>query len=284
MIKVAAVQMCSGLVLADNLVQAAELLAQAAQQGATLALLPENFPLMGLHEEDKFSIAENVGSGPIQAFLAAQAQLHKMTIIGGTLPARSHETDRVYAQVAVFDKRGDCIARYNKLHLFDVHLPDGAESYQESRGIVAGNDIVCVDCPVGSDAQIVRAGLSVCYDLRFPELYRQLTALGATVLVVPSAFTDRTGRAHWLTLLRARAIENQCFVIAANQGGEHANGRKTFGHSVIIDPWGEIMAQTGYGVGVVVAELDLTKQRELRARFPVLQHQRIGIGALKAVN
>lgn len=270
---VAAIQMISGTDCERNLAAAERLVAQAAQQGAELVLLPENFPLMGQREEDKFTIAEADGSGPIQALLGRLAKTHRIWLAGGTYPARSAHGQRVRARLPVYQPDGQLAGSYDKLHLFDVQLPDGRESYFESRGIEPGNAVVTID------AGLAVLGCSVCYDLRFPELYRQLVARGANVLLVPAAFTATTGAAHWHTLLRARAIENQCFVIAANQGGEHENGRATYGHSVIYDPWGECLAEAGTGEAVVCARLDFARQRELRQRFPVLAHQRIAIAA-----
>lgn len=269
--KVAAIQMVSGIDRDRNLARVEHLVAEAARAGATLVLLPENVAQMGLREEDKLHIAETDGSGPIQQLFSELARQHKLTLAGGTYPARAEHGPRVRARLPLYGPDGQLLAAYDKLHLFDVLLPDGRESYRESRGIEPGEQIVTV--PV-ADAVI---GCSICYDLRFPELYRALMAQGANVLVVPSAFTATTGAAHWHTLLRARAIENQCFVIAANQGGQHENGRATYGHSVIYDPWGECLAEAGTGEAVIVAELDFAQQKSLRERFPVLAHQRIAV-------
>lgn len=274
--KVAAIQMLSGTDVAHNLARVDALVAQAAGQGAKLVLLPENFPLMGRHEEDKFTIAEVDGDGPIQQQLSRVARQHGIWLAGGTLPVRASQGQRVRARLPVYGPDGHCLAHYDKLHLFDVQLPGGRESYRESSGIEPGQHVVTV---TAGEAVL---GCSVCYDVRFPELYRQLVAHGATVLLVPAAFTATTGAAHWHTLLRARAIENQCFVIAANQGGRHENGRETYGHSVIYGPWGECLAEAGIGEAVIVAELDFAALHALRQRFPVLQHQRIAVTASPA--
>lgn len=272
--KVAAIQMLSGIDRDGNLAAAERLLTQAAAQGARFALLPENFPLMGLREEDKRTIAEPDGHGPIQAMLQRVAREQQLWIAAGTYPAQSATGERVRARLALYAPDGSMHCHYDKLHLFDVELPGGRESYFESRGIEPGEHVVTA--AIG-DAVL---GFSICYDLRFPELYRQQVARGANVLLVPAAFTATTGAAHWHTLLRARAIENQCFVIAANQGGQHENGRATYGHSVIYDPWGECLAEADTGEAIICAELDFAALHALRQRFPVLQHQRIAVTAV----
>ena len=275
--KVAAVQMRSGIDRDRNLADAERLIAEAAGRGAELILLPENFPLMGQREEDKLLIAEADGTGPIQQMLSAAARRHGVWLAAGTYPARNPDRQaqnspaRVRARLALYQPDGTQATVYDKLHLFDVQLPSGQESYFESRGIEPGEQIVTA--PVGAAV----LGFSICYDLRFPELYRQLVARGANVLLVPAAFTATTGAAHWHTLLRARAIENQCFVVAANQGGRHENGRATYGHSVIYDPWGDCLAEAGEEETVIVAELDFQRLHDLRQRFPVLRHQRIAV-------
>ncbi|HEX4909483.1 MAG TPA: carbon-nitrogen hydrolase family protein [Permianibacter sp.] len=274
--KVAAIQMLSGIDRDRNLAAAERLLKQAAGHGARFALLPENFPLMGLREEDKRIIAEPDGRGPIQAMLQRVAREQQLWIAAGTYPAQSTTGERVRARLALYAPDGSMHSHYDKLHLFDVELPGGRESYFESRGIEPGEHVVTATI---GDAVL---GFSICYDLRFPELYRQQVARGANVLLVPAAFTATTGAAHWHTLLRARAIENQCFVIAANQGGQHENGRATYGHSVIYDPWGDCLAEADIGEAVICAELDFAALNALRQRFPVLQHQRIAVTALPA--
>lgn len=274
--KVAAIQMCSTDRRDDNLATAARLLEQAAAAGARLAVLPENFALMGRQEKDKLAIAEPAGSGPIQDFLAATARRLKLWIVAGTVPLAVEGDDRhVWAASLVYCDLGRQVARYDKIHLFDIEVPDrdgggGGERYRESASIAFGApQAVVVDTPAG------RLGLSVCYDLRFPELYRRLVAAGAEILCVPSAFTERTGRAHWEALLRARAIENQCFVIAPGQAGEHVNGRRTWGHSLILDPWGETLALLEAGEGAAIAALPRERLEDVRRSFPALTHRRL---------
>ena len=271
---IAAIQMTSGAEVAANLASAGRLLAEARTQGAELAVLPENFALMGARESDKLAVAEGEGAGPIQDFLADAARRLAMWIVAGTVPLRTREANRVAAACLVFDAGGARVARYDKIHLFDVDItrgdPEGVERYRESASIAPGPlDAVVVDTPLG------KLGLSVCYDLRFPELFRALTAAGAEILAVPSAFTERTGAAHWDVLLRARAIENQCYVVAPGQWGTHPGGRRTFGHSMIVDPWGRVLAQRESGEGVVVASVPREPLAQLRRTFPVLQHRRL---------
>jgi len=272
MSRVAAVQMVSGDDVAANLETAARLLSRAQQAGAVLAVLPENFALMSAREAEKLEVAEAEGQGPIQEFLATTARRLRLWIVAGTVPLQA-DGRRVYAASLVYGDDGRQRARYDKMHLFDVELPGtegAAERYRESATIAPGDDrTVVVETPAG------RLGMTVCYDLRFPELYRRLGAAGAELLAVPSAFTARTGEAHWLSLLRARAIENQCYVVAPNQGGAHPGGRRTWGHSVIIDPWGQCLAECENGEGVIVAALPRDRLLNLRQSFPVLQHRRI---------
>lgn len=266
--KLAAIQMNSGPEVAPNLARAGLLLEQAAAEGAALAALPENFALMGLREADKLAVAEREGAGPIQDFLRATAQRLKLWIVGGTIPLQVANERRVWAASVMYDSRGAPVARYDKIHLFDVALPERAESYRESASIAPGGRAAIVDTPVG------KVGLSVCYDVRFPELYRDLAAAGAEILLVPAAFTAPTGRAHWETLLRARAIENLCYVAAPAQTGMHASGRETYGDTLIVDFWGRILARRARGPGVVVASIDRKAQAEVRAGFPALAHRR----------
>jgi len=267
-VKVAALQMTSGMQVAANLATAGRLLQVAAGAGARLAVLPENFAFMGQHERDKRAIAEDDGDGPAQEFIATQARALGLTIIAGTLALRVPGETRVAAASLVYGPDGVRLARYDKIHLFDVDVPgQQSESYRESAGNVPGTEVVVVDTPVG------RAGLSVCYDLRFPELYRRMAAQGADFLVVPAAFTVPTGLAHWDVLLRARAIENLCHVVAAAQSGTHENGRRTYGNSLIIDCWGEVLDRLPAGEGCAIAALDLARQREVRAGFPALAHR-----------
>jgi len=265
---VAAVQMVSSDVLADNLARVEALVRRAVDEGAKLVVLPENFALMGKRQSDIKGIAERDGDGPIQDFLSRLARRSGVWLVAGTLPLAAPD-GRVYAASLVFDDHGQQRARYDKIHLYDVNVPDSDEHYCESSSIHPGDQVKVVDSPVG------RLGLSVCYDLRFPELYRSLQRQGAEVLLVPSAFTAKTGAAHWMVLLRARAIENLCFVIAPNQGGRHANGRSTYGHSSVIDPWGTPLATATEGEAVICASLDLGELHHKRRQFPVLQHQRM---------
>jgi nitrilase len=254
-----------------NLRVAEDLIAQAARAGAQLIGLPEYFCLMGARDTDKVAIREADGKGPIQEFLAAQAARHRVWIAGGTLPLVAPQADRVMNTVLVFDPTGQRVARYDKMHLF--RFDNGAESYDEARTIAPGAAVSAFDVVTPAGGRI-RVGLSVCYDLRFPELYR---ALGhCDLILVPAAFTAVTGRAHWETLLRARAIENLCYVLAPAQGGRHDNGRATFGHSMLIDPWGEVLAQRDDGAGVVVGEVDPARIARLRANLPALEHRVLG--------
>jgi predicted amidohydrolase len=264
---VAALQMTSGPDVAANLAQAGALLEEAARRGARLAALPENFSFMGLKDADKRAVAEADGAGAVQEFLAVTARRLKLWIVAGTIPLRSGADGRVAAASLVYDADGARVARYDKIHLFDVDIPGRAESYRESANVAPGVRPAVLDTPAG------RLGLSVCYDVRFPELYRQLSAAGAQLLTVPSAFTAPTGRAHWETLLRARAIENLCYVIAPAQSGIHPSGRETYGDSMIVDYWGRILQRVPRGRGCAVAEVDLARQSAVRESFPALTHR-----------
>jgi nitrilase len=267
---VAAIQLSSVADRDANLATAGRLLRQAAQAGAVLAALPENFSFMGARERDKLAVAEADGQGPIQQFLAATARELKLWIVAGTVPlAVPGDPGKVWAACLVYDEQGRRAARYDKIHLFDVEVP-GGERYHESNTIARGApEAVVVDTPAG------RLGLSVCYDLRFPELYRALAARGAELLCVPAAFTARTGQAHWEALLRARAIENQCYLLAPGQHGTHAGGRATWGHSLVVDPWGEVLAQQAEGDGVVLAPVSRARLAQVRTSFPALAHRRL---------
>jgi nitrilase len=265
--KVAAIQMTSGPDVTANLEQARALLEDAAARGARLAALPENFAFMGLRDSDKRAVAEAEGSGPGQDFLAATARRLRLWIVGGTLPLRAGADGRVAAASLVFDSDGQRIARYDKIHLFDVDIPGREESYRESAHVAPGSAAAVIDSPVG------RLGLSVCYDVRFPELYRHLSAAGAQLLIVPSAFTGPTGRAHWEPLLRARAIENLCYVVAPAQSGFHPGGRETYGDSMIVDYWGRILKRVPRGRGCAVAQVELERQMGVRESFPALRHR-----------
>jgi nitrilase len=265
--KIAALQMVSTPEVARNLDAAARLIAQAAGAGAQLVALPEYFCLMGRRDDDKLGIAEAPGEGPIQRFLADQARQHGLWIVGGTLPLRTGSAARVTNSNLVFAPDGSLAARYDKMHLFA--FDNGREQYDEGRVLQAGGE------PVALQAGPLRVGLSVCYDLRFPELYRALMQPPCDLLCVPSAFTYTTGQAHWELLLRARAVENQCFVIAPAQGGTHENGRRTWGHSMIVDPWGEVLALQAEGDAVVLAEVDAQRLAAVRTQLPALRHRRL---------
>lgn len=266
---VAAIQMASGPNVKANLEEAEKLIKTAVQQEAELAVLPENFAIMGLTEVDKVAIAEKPGEGPIQQFLSQQASKYGIWIVGGTVPIESSVTGKVYSASLLYSDSGEMIARYDKIHLFDVLLEASNESYNESETIESGDDVVVVDTPFG------KLGMAICYDLRFPELFRAMADVGMEICVLPSAFTSLTGKAHWESLLRARAIENLCYMVAPDQGGYHINGRETHGDSMIIDPWGVVLNRLPHGTGVVVSDIDLDKLRETRKTFPALQHKRL---------
>ncbi|MDH3305676.1 MAG: carbon-nitrogen hydrolase family protein [Gammaproteobacteria bacterium] len=269
--RVAAIQMNSGSDVLANLDLADSLLAEAARDGCMLAVLPENFALMPERATEKAKYAEQPGQGPIQDFLADVARRHKLWVVAGSMPLVSPEiaAHRVYGACPVYDPDGDARALYRKIHLFDVDLVDKQESYRESRSMYPGDELVAVDTPCG------RLGLSICYDLRFPEMFRRLVDDGVTVFTVPAAFTVTTGKAHWHVLLRARAIENLAYVIAAGQYGTHPDRRSTFGHSLICDPWGRILAEQGEGNCVVSADIDPALPARLRSEFPALANRRL---------
>ena len=266
--KIAALQTVSGAHVGANLDTAATLLAEAAGAGAELAILPEYFCLMGQRDTDKLAVREPAGSGAVQAFLAERARTLGLWIVGGTLPLVADSDRHVRNTSLAFSPAGECVARYDKIHLFRFDNGRG-EQYDEARVIEAGRTPQSFVLP-SRDGHAWRVGLSVCYDLRFPELYR---ALGADLLLVPSAFTHGTGQAHWEILLRARAIENQCYVLAAAQGGRHPNGRRTWGHSMLVDPWGEVMAVLPEGEGVVGGDIDPARLDTVRGNLPALRHR-----------
>lgn len=268
---VAAIQMTSSHIVADNLTAAGALLREAKDAGADIACLPENFSFIGLRDADKLQVAEADGEGAVQSFLSDTARQLKMWILGGTIVIRGDTGRRVANTSLLIDAAGKRVARYDKIHLFDVTIPGRDEQYRESTHVTPGRDIVIADTPVG------RLGLSVCYDMRFPELYRELVLQGAEWLAMPAAFTVPTGRAHWETLLRARAIENLCYVVAPAQSGTHTSGRETYGDSLIVDYWGQVLARLAKGSGVITAELDLAKEAETRARFPALDNRQLGM-------
>ncbi|WP_295446088.1 carbon-nitrogen hydrolase family protein [uncultured Thiodictyon sp.] len=266
---VAAVQMATGLDVAANLHAAERLVREAAASGAGLVVLPENFALMGKHTLDQIALREADGAGPLQSFLARVAAEQRVWLVGGTIALASADPARVRAACLVFDEHGQRVGRYDKIHLFDVSVPGADEHYQESATIEPGTEVVVIDSPWG------RLGLAVCYDLRFPELFRRMLDQGVEIIAAPAAFTAMTGKAHWETLVRARAIENLAFVVAAAQGGLHLNGRETFGHSMVVDPWGTVLAQLPRGTGCVLSAIDREFQGSTRRHFPTIGHRRL---------
>ncbi|MGC2167113.1 MAG: carbon-nitrogen hydrolase family protein [Gallionella sp.] len=261
--KVAAIQMASGPNVAGNISEARRLIANAADKGAKLVVLPEFFAIMGMGEHDKVAVREQLGEGPIQAFLSETARQHKIWLVGGSIPLVADGADKVRNACLVFDEHGERVARYDKIHMFGLEL--GNESYNEARTIEPGNQVVVVDSPFG------RIGLAVCYDLRFPELFRSMKDVD--IIVLPSAFTETTGRMHWEVLVRARAIENLAYVIAAAQGGYHINGRETHGNSMVVDPWGRVLDRLPRGSGVVIGEVNPSYKTSLRKSLPALSHR-----------
>lgn len=263
--RIAAVQMVSGPDIAQNLRDAARLVAEAAARGARLVALPEYFPLISGNETDKVRARERDGEGPLQDFLRETAVRHKVWLVGGSIPLEASVPEKVRNSCLVYDDAGRRVARYDKIHLFG--FTRGTERYDESQTIEAGGEVVVFDSPLG------RVGLSICYDLRFPELYRAMGAVD--LLVVPAAFTHTTGQAHWELLARARAVENLCYVLASAQGGTHPSGRRTWGDSMVVEPWGGVLERLAEGPGVVVAEMDADRIAELRASLPALEHRRL---------
>jgi predicted amidohydrolase len=264
-----AIQMTATPDLKHNLEMAAYFIAQAVKAKTSLIVLPENFPLLGSDESAKLAIKEPFGQGPIQDFLSQQARYHKVWIVGGTLPIQTENAERVHASCLVYDHEGQVKARYDKIHLFDVRVTPGLEEYKESNVIAPGNQVTVLDTPVG------KLGLAICYDLRFPELFRALVNQGAEIIAVPAAFTVKTGKAHWEILARSRAIENLVYGVYAGQVGSHSSTRTTYGHSMIINPWGDILQQLTDQCGVISAEIDLNYLKELRQHLPALTHQTI---------
>lgn len=265
--KVAAIQMASGPNVMGNLNEARRLIEKAAEQGARLVVLPEYFPIIGMADTDKIAVREQPGSGPIQSFLSETARRHKIWLVGGSIPLVASVPDKILNTCLVFDEQGEQVARYDKIHLFNLDL--GNEHYYEARTIEPGKQVVVVDSPFG------RIGLAICYDLRFPELFRAMQDVD--IIVLPSAFTETTGKMHWEPLVRARAIENLAYVIASAQGGYHVSGRETHGHSMIVDPWGRVLDQMVRGSGVVIAEVNRGYQASLRASLPALSHRTIHV-------
>jgi deaminated glutathione amidase len=267
--RVAALQMATGPNVNANLLEAERLIRDAAESGAALVVLPENFAFMGRSERDTLPLAEADGDGPLQQFLSDIAARFGIWLVGGTVPLRSSTPERLRAAALVYNDQGLRVARYDKMHLFDVKLPGADERYEESATIEPGTEPVVVDTPFG------RLGLVICYDLRFPELVRYMLDSGVEIIALPAAFTAVTGKAHWETLVRARAIENLAYVIAAAQGGYHLSGRETHGHSMIVDPWGAILAQVPRGTGCICSAIDRGFQDSVRRTFPVLEHRRL---------
>lgn len=261
--RMAAIQMVSGPRVADNLLAAGQLIDEAVAQGAQMVALPEYFPIIGAADADRVRAREEFGSGPVQDWLAATAQKHGVWVFAGSIPLTATAADKMRNSSLVFNPAGECVKRYDKLHLFGFRKGD--ESYDEAAFIEAGKELAAVDTPFG------RVALSICYDLRFPELYRALAPVD--LILMPAAFTDTTGRAHWEILLRARAIENQCYLLAVGQGGRHENGRLTHGNSMIIDPWGDILDRKMKGPGIVIADLDHARIAEIRESLPALAHR-----------
>lgn len=265
MTRIAAIQMASCPNVLANLDEAARLIEIAAKAGAKLVALPEYFAIMGMKDSDKVAVRESPGEGPIQTFLSTQAKRRKIWLVGGSVPMTCNNAKKVFNSCLVYNDKGQQVARYDKIHLFGLDL--GSEHYREEKTIQPGKEVVTVDTPFG------RMGLSICYDLRFPELYRAMGSID--FIVIPSAFTATTGKAHWETLIRARAIENLAYVIAPAQGGYHVSGRETHGDSMIVDPWGNILDRLPRGSGVVIADLNPAYQNSLRNSLPALQHRRL---------
>ena len=267
--RVAAIQMVSGADVDANLDEAARLISTAVSAGAEFVVLPENFAIMPTEDAGQLQVMERDGDGPIQEFLSAQAHQNHIWLVGGSIPLVSSQPSKVRAACLLFNDRGERVARYDKLHLFDVRLDNG-EEYSDSLTIEPGESVVVVDSPIG------RLGLTICYDLRFPEIFRQMLDQGAEIFSVPSAFTATTGKVHWEILLRARAIENLAYVIGAGQGGSHSSGRETYGDSIVIDPWGKVINRLARGPGIVTADIDRLCLEKLRRSLPSIEHRRLG--------
>jgi len=261
--KVAAVQMASGPNVSGNISEARRLIAKAVEQGARLVVLPEFFAIMGLSDRDKVIVREQPGQGPIQSFLSETARKHNIWVVGGSIPLVANSPDKVLNSCLVFDEHGEQVGRYDKIHLFGLEL--GNESFDEASTIESGNQVVVIDSPFG------RIGLAICYDLRFPELFRSMK--NVDIIVLPSAFTETTGKMHWEVLVRARAIENLAYVIAAAQGGYHVNARETHGNSMVVDPWGRVLDRLPRGSGVVIGEINPSYHASLRKSLPALTHR-----------
>lgn len=267
--KVAAIQMATGPNVSANLLEAERLVAEAVDSGARLVVLPENFAFMGKYDSDQCVLKEREGNGPLQDFLSQLAKRYNIWLVGGTIPLEADDNSKVRAACLVFNDRGEQVGRYDKIHLFDVNLIEANERYVESETIEAGDQTVVINSPFG------KLGIAVCYDLRFPELFRKLLDKGMEIACMPSSFTAITGKAHWDILVRARAIENLSYVVAAAQGGFHINGRETHGHSMIVDPWGNILSQVPRGTGSVCCSLDMDYLISARRNFPTIEHRKI---------
>ncbi len=267
--KVAAIQMASGPNISANLLEVEKLVAEAVRAGAGLVVLPENFAFMGKEDRELLTVKEPEGEGPLQEFLSQLAKRHAVWVVGGTIPLATTDSGKVRSASLIFDDKGERVGRYDKIHLFDVQLPETEETYVESKIIEPGDRVVVVDSPFG------KLGVAICYDLRFPELFRNMLDEGMEVLAVPAAFTAFTGKAHWEPMVRTRAIENLCYVITSAQGGFHVSGRETFGHSMIVDPWGSILDVLPRGTGFIISELDLDHLLNTRRTFPSLKHRQI---------
>ena len=275
--KVAAIQMCSSHLVKENLAMAENLISKAVKNQAKLIVLPEMFAIMGSKPTDKVSLKEQLGNGIIQTFLSEQSKKNRIWIVGGTIPIACKDENKVRAASLVYDDFGKVVARYDKIHLFDVSVSP-TEIYKESDTTEPGNNIVVIQTPVG------KLGLAVCYDVRFPELFRNLANSGAEIFTLPSAFTVKTGESHWELLARSRAVENFSYVIGACQGGTHSSGRSTYGHSVIVDPWGTVISKPDASPGIIYSTIDLKKLYEIRKSVPIFEHQKISFDVSKYIS
>ena len=266
MAKVASIQLSSGPNIQANLLEVGKYLEQISKTDSKLVVLPENFAMMPESDSEFLTNSETEGSGPIQDFISEKARIYKLWIIAGTIPIRTDNPKKVTSTTFVYNDKGEVVTRYDKVHLFDVELPNSDESYNESEVFQNGKDLKVVKTPIGV------IGLSICYDLRFPELFRLQKSHNVEILVIPSAFTEQTGKVHWETLVKARAIENLCYVVTSCQDGYHISGRQTHGNSMIVNPWGQIMSRLSSGSGFIESEIDIKKLNSIREKFPVLEH------------
>ncbi len=267
--KVAAIQMASGPNVSANLLEVKKIVTEAVGAGAELIVLPENFSFMGESDKDNLKFKEEPGDGPLQTFLSQLAANNGIWVVGGTIPLKADDPNRIRSACLVFNEKGEQVARYDKIHLFDVHLLETDEKYSESSTIESGNETVVFDSPFG------RIGLAICYDLRFPEQFRNLLDDGMEIAIIPAAFTAHTGKAHWQPLIQTRAIENLSYVITSAQGGYHVSGRETYGHSMVVDPWGSIKDVIARGNGYAMGVIDLDLLNKTRRAFPALEHRQI---------